>query len=40
MNDKDQKQLGKTLWAIADQLRGSMNADGFRDYMLSIMILR
>jgi len=23
----DQKQLGKTLWNIADQLRGAMNAD-------------
>src|SRR5690606_11428331 len=40
MNDKDQKQLGKTLWAIADQLRGSMNADDFRDYMLSSLLLR
>lgn len=28
-------QLGKTLWAIADQLRGAMNADDFRDYMLA-----
>lgn len=27
MNDQDQKQLGKTLWNIADQLRGAMNAD-------------
>lgn len=40
MNDKDQKQLGKTLWAIADQLRGAMNADDFRDYMLSLLFLR
>ncbi|QIK81010.1 type I restriction-modification system subunit M [Lysobacter sp. HDW10] len=40
MNDKDQKQLGKTLWAIADQLRGAMNADDFRDYMLSFLFLR
>ena len=29
-------QLGKTLWAIADDLRGAMNADDFRDYMLSL----
>src|SRR4051812_2096270 len=28
------------LWAIADQLRGSMNADDFRDYMLSFLFLR
>ncbi len=40
MTNDDQKQLGKTLWAIADQLRGSMNADDFRDYMLSFLFLR
>lgn len=40
MNDKDQKQLGNVLWAIADQLRGAMNADDFRDYMLSFLFLR
>ena len=40
MTYDDQKQLGKTLWAIADQLRGSMNADDFRDYMLSFLFLR
>ncbi|MGQ4869593.1 type I restriction-modification system subunit M [Aeromonas caviae] len=40
MTEHDQKQLGKTLWAIADQLRGAMNADDFRDYMLSFLFLR
>ncbi|MBX3408605.1 MAG: type I restriction-modification system subunit M [Phycisphaeraceae bacterium] len=40
MTDTDQKQLGKILWAIADQLRGAMNADDFRDYMLSFLFLR
>jgi type I restriction enzyme M protein len=40
MNDKDQKQLGKTLWNIADKLRGAMNADDFRDYMLAFLFLR
>ena len=40
MTEKDQKQLGKTLWNIADQLRGAMNADDFRDYMLSFLFLR
>lgn len=34
-----QKQLGKTLWDIADNLRGAMNADSFRDYMLSFLFL-
>ncbi len=40
MTEQDQKQLGKTLWSIADQLRGAMNADDFRDYMLSFLFLR
>ena len=40
MNDTQQKQLGSTLWAIADRLRGAMNADDFRDYMLSFLFLR
>jgi type I restriction enzyme M protein len=40
MTQRDQKQLGKTLWNIADQLRGAMNADDFRDYMLSFLFLR
>ena len=40
MNDSQQKQLGATLWGIADKLRGAMNADDFRDYMLSFLFLR
>jgi len=40
MNDHDKTRLGKTLWAIADRLRGAMNADDFRDYMLSFLFLR
>ena len=40
MTEADQKELGKTLWAIADKLRGAMNADDFRDYMLSFLFLR
>ena len=40
MNDTQQKQLGATLWAIADKLRGAMNPDDFRDYMLSFLFLR
>jgi type I restriction enzyme M protein len=40
MTEHNQKQLGKTLWAIADQLRGAMDADDFRDYMLSFLFLR
>ena len=40
MNNQTQKPLGSTLWSIADQLRGAMNADDFRDYMLSFLFLR
>ena len=40
MTDQNQKQLGNTLWSIADQLRGAMDADDFRDYMLSFLFLR
>jgi type I restriction enzyme M protein len=40
MNDNQQKQLGATLWNIADKLRGAMNPDDFRDYMLSFLFLR
>ena len=40
MTEQDQKQLGNILWGIADQLRGAMNADDFRDYMLSFLFLR
>jgi type I restriction enzyme M protein len=34
------QQLGTTLWSIADQLRGAMNAEDFRDTMLSFLFLR
>lgn len=41
MTQKEQhKRLGDTLWNIANTLRGAMNADDFRDYMLSFLFLR
>ena len=40
MTEEQHKELGRTLWGIADQLRGAMNADDFRDYMLSFLFLR
>lgn len=40
MTKQDQKQLGQALWDIANELRGAMNADDFRDYMLSFLFLR
>lgn len=40
MTGDEQKRLGKILWTIADDLRGAMNADDFRDYMLALLFLR
>ncbi len=40
MTQEKLKDLGKTLWEIANDLRGAMNADDFRDYMLSFLFLR
>lgn len=40
MTEFEKQKLGKALWAIADQLRGAMNADDFRDYMLAFLFLR
>lgn len=37
MSNTIQQDLGKTLWNIANQLRGAMMADDFRDYMLSFL---
>ncbi|MBP5368121.1 MAG: type I restriction-modification system subunit M [Bacteroidales bacterium] len=39
MSDNNQNKLGDILWAVANDLRGSMNADSFRDYMLSFLFL-
>ena len=40
MTEQNQKQLGAVLWSIADTLRGTMDADDFRDYMLAFLFLR
>lgn len=40
MTEAIQTRLNQTLWSIADQLRGAMDADDFRDYMLSFLFLR
>lgn len=37
MLQNNQQELGKTLWNIANNLRGAMMADDFRDYMLSFL---
>ncbi|WP_022800958.1 type I restriction-modification system subunit M [Deinococcus ficus] len=40
MTNTNHDELGKVLWNIADQLRGAMDADDFKDYMLSFLFLR
>ncbi len=40
MTENKQRQLGTILWSIAEELRGAMNADDFRDYMLAFLFLR
>ena len=40
MTQQDREQLGRVLWSIADELRGAMTADNFRDYMLSLLFYR
>ena len=40
MTKENKNELGKTLWDIANSLRGAMMADDFRDYMLSFLFLK
>ncbi len=40
MSTEQKKQLETVLWAIADDLRGSMNADEFRDYILGFIFYK
>lgn len=35
--NNNQNKLGNALWAVANELRGAMMADDFRDYMLSFL---
>ncbi len=41
MTEDNHTRLGNTLWSVANNhLRGAMNADDFRDYMLAFLFLR
>lgn len=40
MTEQEKEKLFNSLWDVADLLRGSMNADQFRDYMLSLLFYR
>ena len=40
MSEKNQKQLEQQLWSIANDLRGKMDADEFRDYILGFIFYK
>lgn len=40
MTGPNQEKLGSMLFGIADQLRWAIDADDFREYMLSFLFLR
>ncbi len=40
MTDDQKKQLEQKLWNIANELRGKMNADEFRDYCLGFIFFK
>ena len=40
MSEDQKKQLETQLWNIANTLRGKMNADEFRDYILDFIFYK
>lgn len=40
MSEEQKKHLQAQLWKIADELRGNMNADEFRDYILGFIFYK
>jgi type I restriction enzyme M protein len=40
MSEDHKKQLRQQLWDIANTLRGKMNADEFRDYILGFIFYK
>ena len=40
MTDDQKKQLEQQLWNIANTLRGKMDADEFRDYILGFIFYK
>ena len=40
MTDEQKKQLEQKLWDIANELRGRMDADEFRDYILGFIFYK
>ena len=40
MTQEQKNKLKQQLWAIANELRGKMNADEFRDYILGFIFYK
>ena len=40
MSEEQKRQLNQQLWNIANTLRGKMNADEFRDYILGFIFYK
>ena len=40
MGDEDKQKLKQQLWKIANELRGKMDADEFRDYILGFIFYK
>ena len=40
MNEDEKRRLHSQLWKVADELRGRMDADDFRDYILGFVFLK
>ncbi len=40
MSEKDKQELEQKLWAIANELRGRMDADEFKDYILGFIFYK
>ena len=40
MTEEQRRQLQQQLWNIANTLRGKMNADEFRDYILGFIFYK
>jgi len=40
MSEEQKRLLEQQLWAIADLLRGKMNADEYKNYVLGFIFLK
>ena len=40
MTDEQKKTLERQLWSVADELRGKMNADEYKNYILGFIFYK